>query len=55
MDRFRVVDFDPGLDKWIDVVGPGLEFRVDYDDVAHKMVEKNVKKMLKILNENWEN
>ncbi len=46
--------FDASLDKWVEIEGPGLSIRVDYDDVDHNTVEKNVKKMLKILNENWE-
>lgn len=57
MDKkpFRVDDiFDPDLDKWMEIYGPDLTIRVDYDDVDHETVENNVKKMLKILNENWE-
>jgi hypothetical protein len=55
MKKFRVDCFDPDIDKWIEIVGPELNIRVDYDDVDHKAVERNTKKMIKILNENWEN
>jgi hypothetical protein len=55
-ELFRVDDiFDSDFDKEMEIYGPDLTIRVDYDDVDHKAVENNVKKMLKILNENWEN
>lgn len=56
MDKklFRVVCFNSDIDKWIEIEGPDLSLRVDYDDVDHKSVERSVKKMLKLLNENWE-
>ena len=57
MDKtlFKITSFSPSFDKWIEVSGPELDIRVDYDDVDHKAVERNAKKMLKILNENWQN
>ena len=58
MDKksFRLAPFfDPAIDKWIGIEGPYLLIQVDFDDVDHGEVQKNVKKMLKILNENWEN
>lgn len=52
---FRITEFHPDFSKWIEIEGPDLSIRVDYDDVNHKTVEKNTRKMLRILNEfNWE-
>jgi hypothetical protein len=41
-------------DKEIVVVGPNdLMISVDYDDVDHKQVEKDIRKMVEILNTYW--
>ncbi len=53
MDKFILAPIDHDLDKWIEIEGPDLSIRVDYDDVDHISVERNVKKMLKLLNESW--
>jgi hypothetical protein len=57
MDKrfFRVQPFDPDIDKWIEIEGPEVSIRIDYDDVNHRAVEEETDKILKILNENWEN
>lgn len=51
---FVTQPFDESLDKWIEIEGPDLSIRVDYDDVNHKAVRKNVKHMLEILNSMWD-
>lgn len=51
---FRVTEFEPDYSKWIEIEGPNLSLRIDYDDVEHEAVELATKKMLKILNANWE-
>lgn len=45
-------------DKFFDITGPssfegGLTLRVDYDDVDHDRVDREVEKLLKILNRHW--
>jgi hypothetical protein len=50
---FRVEPFD-SIDKSITIVGPEITIAVDYDDVNHPQVRKDIKKLVKILNENWE-
>lgn len=42
------------IDKWFEIEGPDIRILVDYDDVNHKEVDKQARKMVKILNENWE-
>jgi hypothetical protein len=44
------------IDKRIEVLGPdGFRLWVDNDDVNPKTVRDGLKKMVKILNENWRN
>ena len=51
--NFKVHNFST-IDKWIDIDGPnGLSLRVDFDDVAHKSVEKATKKMVDLLYKHW--
>lgn len=40
-------------DKEITIYGKNLRILVDYDDVNHPKVDKDVKKMLDILNKHW--
>lgn len=41
-------------DKWILVNGPcEMKIAVDYDDVWHSKVEREVKRLVKLLNKNW--
>ncbi len=49
---FQVKKYSPA-DKWIEVEGPDLSIRVDYDDVDHRTVRKSLAKMVRILNERW--
>ena len=50
---FRVEPF-ADIDKWIEIRGPDyLSIRVDFDDVNHAEVRKQIKQMVAILNENW--
>ncbi len=52
--QWKVLPFDEGLDKRIEVIGPN-DFRmfIDYDDVDHSEVEKTLKKMISCLNNNF--
>lgn len=50
------IDSYEKYDKFIIVNGPDdLRLEVDYDDVDHKSTEENMKKMVDILNDNWNN
>ena len=52
---FRVEPF-ADIDKWIEIRGPDyLSIRVDFDDVNHAEVRKQIKQMVAILNDNWKN
>lgn len=48
-----------GIGSWgkeLDIVAPdncSLAIQIDYDDVDHKEVDKDVRKLVKILNEHW--
>ncbi len=42
------------IDKEIRVRGPGIDLRVDYDDVDHLDVRRQLRRMLEILNRHWE-
>jgi hypothetical protein len=55
MAKGKPFQFDSygGLDKYIEIHGPDLNLRVDYDDVNHTMVDKGVRQMVDILNEHW--
>jgi hypothetical protein len=51
---FKVEPFS-NIDKFITINGPDtLIIAVDFDDVYHPQIRKDVKKLVKILNENWE-
>jgi hypothetical protein len=42
-------------DKALVIVGPGdLELSIDYDDVDHQKVERDVHRLIILLNEYWE-
>lgn len=51
--EFYIEDYQEYCDKYIVVHGKNLRIEVDYDDVNHKKVEKDLAKMVKILNEHW--
>lgn len=52
-EPFEVQKFD-FLDKNIEVYGPqDLHLFVDYDDVEQDLVEAALEKMIRILNEHW--
>ncbi len=43
------------IDKRVEITGPdGLRFFVDYDDVDHKTVRKQMAKLIGILNDHWD-
>lgn len=50
MKRKYKIDPYGGHDKNIAVIGPGLRFFVDFDDVDHPAVRRAVKEMLHQLN-----
>lgn len=51
---FAISSYGP-IDKWIEISGPdGLTLKADYDDVNHNEVRDAVKKMVRILNREWE-
>lgn len=50
---FTIIPYGP-VDKWIELAGPELNIRVDYDDVQHSQVKKNMRKMIDILNAHWD-
>lgn len=53
---FKVSPFwNEEIDKWIEILGPtdDLRLKVDFDDVDHRIVRLQTKKMLLILNEHW--
>jgi hypothetical protein len=50
---FKVHKFT-NIDKRVEVTGPDyLRFFVDFDDVNHAEVRKQIKKMVALLNEHW--
>ena len=52
---FKVKPFS-NIDKWVEITGPDyLIIRVDFDDVNHAEVRKQIKQMVAILNQNWKN
>jgi hypothetical protein len=54
MDKFKLEPFVRG-DTCLEIYGPDRLFlRIDYDDVDPGTVEKATKKLVRILNENWE-
>jgi hypothetical protein len=51
--KFTVKPFT-NIDKYVEITGPDyLRLLVDFDDVDHAEVRKQVKRMVAILNENW--
>lgn len=42
------------LDKEFEINGPDIRLFVDYDDVDHSSVERAARRLVKILNEQWE-
>lgn len=52
--NFKVTPFT-NLDKRVEIQGPDyLRILVDFDDVNHVEVRKQIKKMVTLLNEHWE-
>jgi len=52
--KFTVPEYN-GSWKRIPVIGPiSDDLYFDYDDVNHDEVDKNIQKILKILNEHWD-
>jgi hypothetical protein len=51
--EFKMQKMHP-CDKDIIIYGTNLAIKVNYDDVLHRLVRKDVKKMLKILNKYWD-
>jgi hypothetical protein len=50
---FKVQPFT-NIDKRVEIEGPDyLRIFVDFDDVNHAEVRKQIKQMVAILNENW--
>jgi hypothetical protein len=50
---FKVKPFT-NIDKRVEIEGPDyLRIFVDFDDVNHAEVRKQIKQMVAILNENW--
>ena len=50
---FKVHPFT-NIDKRVEIEGPDyLRIFVDFDDVNHAEVRKQIKQMVAILNENW--
>ena len=41
------------IDKSFKILGPDIDFIVDYDDVDHREVDRLVRRAVHILNENW--
>lgn len=42
------------IDKRFRIVGPDIDLLVDYDDVNHSEVDRAARKLVKILNDNWD-
>ncbi len=58
IDRFEISDFDSS-DKIIRIEErgdpyEGLLLMIDFDDVDQDIIEPKVKRLLKVMNENWE-
>ena len=52
-NKFKVTPFT-NADKTVEITGPDyLRIFVDFDDVNHAEVRKQIKQMVVILNENW--
>lgn len=58
MDGIRIkeyftIEVHSTIDKFFNIYGPEITLKVDFDDVDHAMVEKQTKRIVKILNESW--
>lgn len=53
MMKIEEETFYPGDKERVIIIGKHLKLSIDYDDVDHDKVDKAIKKLLKILNENW--
>jgi hypothetical protein len=52
---FRIVSQIDSIDKIILIYGPDdLDIEVYFDDVDHRSVKTNTLKMVKLLNEHWD-
>ncbi len=51
---FRIEPHD-GADKEFRIIGPDFDLIVDYDDVDHKFQDKMAKRVVRILNGEWDN
>ena len=51
-DKPFVIEDHTGADKSFLIMGP-IDLAVDYDDVDHKRVDAIAKKIVRILNANW--
>ena len=45
-------------DKYFEIIGPlsyagGMVLRIDYDDVDHKLVDREAQRLADILNRHW--
>ena len=51
---FKVEPFSE-IDKSVTITGPDtLRIAVDFDDVDHKQIRQDIKKIVRLLNEYWE-
>jgi hypothetical protein len=48
MNAFELIPHTK-IDKLITIKGPGIDIMIDYDDVDHKVVDKQVKLLMEIL------
>lgn len=53
MSKFTIAKHDQSDKDFSVEGGDSLYMRVDYDDVDHKTVDKEIKKMVDILNKYW--
>ncbi len=53
MKKLFIIKPFVSIDKFIEIEGPELSIKIDFDDVNRKETAKNLRKMVKILNESW--
>ena len=53
--KWKIEPFDEDIEKDFKITNSDvdLEITIDYDDVIHKIVDEQAKKLVKILNKHW--
>lgn len=52
--KLFVIETHDGADKSFQIYGADIDLIIDYDDVNHDQVDKMSRKLVRILNEHWE-